>query len=793
MTRRAWLIIGLIIGATAAALGLARLRFNPDVLGMLPPDLPEVQGLKAFHDHFARQNELLLLIEGGEADEGSLGVAAESLAASLEESGLARRARWRPQWEDENAGLAELLAYLWLNGPADIAANQTSRFSGPAARAEEELAESLARVATAMEGEDMMMRANDPFGFLRHPSLEVLRATAEDGGGGFESADGRAHLVVAEAAEPLTGYKEAAVWLERVRIVVAEWQLTDGAGLTVRFTGEPAFSSEIGGAMENDMRGTVGITAALIGLLFWIAQRRFSLLLGLGGVLGLIFVTTLGLAGWIYGELSIMAAGFAAILIGLAVDYGVLICQEGKLAGHDRKALSKATTRSVLWAAATTAVVFLALNFSGLPGIAQLGTTVACGIVVGAVMMLGIYLPWVARVGAGRAVVTVGRGGALPARWAVVLTVALAASATATLMWKGFPDIGYDTKMMRPRESPAMAAFERVQAHFPAWDSGDLQLVITAEDDATMLERTELALARTQAMGGSIERAMVASGWWPDAARQAENRPNLQLLAEDRDRLMGLADAAGFSESGLALVRGVTGELARMTRQPALVFPESEAARDLMRLFVSRDPGGGGSLLARVSPSPAADPAGADYEAFRNLSGDGLWLTGWSLLRPAVAPLVRRDLTHVFLPMAGLMTLMLLFLFRSVGDAGKILLSMVLSGVVLLAVMAALGIDWNFLNIAATPLLLGTGIDYGIHVMLALRRTGGDVAAMWHGTGKAVIFCGCSTAIGFGSLCFASNDAMASLGTIAVIGILTSMAISVFLLPAWRGKPRAPV
>jgi len=508
-------------------------------------------------------------------------------------------------------------------------------------------------------------------------------------------------------------------------------------------------------------------------------------------VLGLVFVTTLGLAGWIYGELSIMAAGFAAILIGLAVDYGVLICQEGKLAGHDRRALSKATSRSILWAATTTAVVFLALNLSGLPGIAQLGTMVACGIVAGALMMLGIYLPFVARVGTGRTV-TGGRGGALPPRLAVLLTVSLAAGASAILIWKGFPEIGFDTKMMRPRDSPAMAGFERVQQRFPAWDSGDLQLVIVADDDATMIQRADVAVGRMEAMGEAIERALVATGWWPNAARQAQNRQKLLALAEDRERLLGLAGEAGFSDEGLALARGVTGELGRITLQAGMVFPESEAALDLMRLFVSRDEGGGGSLLARVTPGPGADPAGADYGAFRNLSGDGIWLTGWSLLRPAVAPLVRQDLTHVFLPMAGLMTFMLVFLFRSAGDVGKILLAMGLSGMVLLAMMAVFRIDWNFLNIAATPLLLGTGIDYGIHVMLALRRTNGDIAAMWHGTGKAVLFCGCSTAIGFGSLCFASNDAMASLGTIAVIGILTSMLISVFLLPAWRGKQTAP-
>jgi hypothetical protein len=93
----------------------------------------------------------------------------------------------------------------------------------------------------------------------------------------------------------------------------------------------------------------------------------------------------------------------------------------------------------------------------------------------------------------------------------------------------------------------------------------------------------------------------------------------------------------------------------------------------------------------------------------------------------------------VFLPMAALMVVMLGVMFRSVRETLLVVAALVLSGLLLLAIMSWTGMRWNFLNIAATPLLLGTGIDYGIHVMMTLRRNGGDVAAMWHGTGKAVV------------------------------------------------------
>ena len=78
----------------------------------------------------------------------------------------------------------------------------------------------------------------------------------------------------------------------------------------------------------------------------------------------------------------------AAILIGLAVDYGLVICQEAKVAGHDKAELRKAATKPVMFGALTTTVVFLALNLGGLPGMAQLGSIVAIGLSAAAILML---------------------------------------------------------------------------------------------------------------------------------------------------------------------------------------------------------------------------------------------------------------------------------------------------------------------------------------------------------------------------------------------------------------------
>lgn len=792
MFRRLAIPLLLATAILCASLGLTRLRFDTDILSMLPGELPEVKGLKAFHEAFSRNDELILVIEGGEEDAGTLGEAAESLGKVLLEQKAVKTARWKPRWNEEPQGIAELLGYLWLNGDPGAVKAQAARLA--AGTSEKTLQESLAKVATSMEGVDMVMAAHDPFGFLDHPAVATLMNSSGGGGEAFESEDGRTQLLFVDSPDPLPGYREADAWLKGLRASVAKWQEGDGKGLKVRMTGEPAFSSEIGVAMENDLSGSIGITLGLIGLLFWWMQRRFSLLLGLTGILVMVFAVALGVAGWLYGELSIMALSSIEILIGLAVDYGLVICQEAKVAGHDKKELRAAATKPVFFGALTTTVVFLALNLGGLPGMAQLGSIVGIGLTAAAVLMLVVYLPFVARFGVNRQPAR-GSGKILPrGRRSWAITGVLLAVAAGVLTFHGMPGAEFSSKIMRPRNSEAMESFEQVQRAFPAYSGKSLGLVVEAKSDAEMLERLAGADQRLEGArkSGLIDSPILPRGWWPDVTAQALNKPVLAALAKDRERLLAEADAAGFSEEGIALGQGTLEALARQTQEGALVFPESPAAREVMRLFLTRKETGGGYLLGSVTPAEGVDPAGEDYEAFRALTGGGIWLSGWDLFKPAVAKLVREDMTRMLVPMFVLLVGMMVLIFRRVADVGLALFAMVVSTVLLLAIMSVTGLKWNFVNLMATPLLLGTGIDYAIHVTLSLRRTGGDFKELWQGTGKALLFCGASNVIGFGSLVFSSSDALVSLGTVAVIGILLSMGTSIFLLPGWRngGSPR---
>ena len=115
---------------------------------------------------------------------------------------------------------------------------------------------------------------------------------------------------------------------------------------------------------------------------------------GCSRCLVLILFATLALGALVMGTISVVSLGFAAVLLGLAVDYAVVHYQEAL--AHPQMTvpeIRRAIAPSILWAAITTISAFLVLNLGGLPGLGQLGSLVAIGIAVSALVMVMIYLP----------------------------------------------------------------------------------------------------------------------------------------------------------------------------------------------------------------------------------------------------------------------------------------------------------------------------------------------------------------------------------------------------------------
>lgn len=101
----------------------------------------------------------------------------------------------------------------------------------------------------------------------------------------------------------------------------------------------------------------------------------------------------------------------------------------------------------------------------------------------------------------------------------------------------------------------------------------------------------------------------------------------------------------------------------------------------------------------------------------------------------------------------------------------------------MLGVMALLHWNWNFVNVVALPLVLGAGVDFGVHLVHRFRQEGSGVAAL-RTTGRPVILSAVTTLVGMGGLAMANHRGAASLGWILVVGIGSCLVSASLILPA---------
>src|SRR5207249_7025093 len=134
------------------------------------------------------------------------------------------------------------------------------------------------------------------------------------------------------------------------------------------------------------------------------------------------------------------------------------------------------------------------------------------------------------------------------------------------------------------------------------------------------------------------------------------------------------------------------------------------------------------------------------------LARRGVIVSGWELLGSTVFDMVVREFPRVMVPIFLLVVLSLWLAFRNVKEVVLSLATLAFSAVLLGAIMDLLKWDWNILNLMALPLLLGMGVDFSIHIQLAMRRYEGDRLAVRRSVGTALLLAGATTVAGFGSL-----------------------------------------
>jgi len=102
---------------------------------------------------------------------------------------------------------------------------------------------------------------------------------------------------------------------------------------------------------------------------------------------------------------------------------------------------------------------------------------------------------------------------------------------------------------------------------------------------------------------------------------------------------------------------------------------------------------------------------------------------------------------------------------------------------------------FNFANVIVLPLLLGFGVDSGIHMVLRNREQGAVDAMMGSSTPRAIVLSALTTIASFVSLSLSSHWGTASLGILLTLAMSLIVLSTVTVLPAllrWRDGANRP-
>jgi predicted RND superfamily exporter protein len=128
--------------------------------------------------------------------------------------------------------------------------------------------------------------------------------------------------------------------------------------------------------------------------------------------------------------------------------------------------------------------------------------------------------------------------------------------------------------------------------------------------------------------------------------------------------------------------------------------------------------------------------------------------------------------------------LFIILTFRSIRYTIFASIPLVVGMVWMLGSYPLFGLKFNMVNVLVLPLIIGMGIDFGIHIAHRYMMEE-DIETTYRFTGKGVFLSALTTMIGFGSLGFiGSFPSVSSMGTILFFGITSCLLTTLIILPA---------
>ncbi len=537
----------------------------------------------------------------------------------------------------------------------------------------------------------------------------------------------------------------------------------------------------------------------------------------------------------LFGYVNLMSSVFLVVLIGMGIDFSIHLSArylEGRQRGMtNEEAVRQAVLRSgrgVVTGAVTSAGAFAAVGWCGFQGIEQLGIAAGLGLLFTLVAALTVFpaiLTWAGpgmparpprALGLGSWATWIGRRPYAPLVAAALLTIPVAYSgwhirfnfSLVDLLPKDAESARLMDRMLSERDLSANAAVvaapslhearvvaAELRAKPTVYSVHDAAMFLPSHQQARLGVLAEMKRSLNQPVGASaavsIDEAVMQLEdeveALTDLAMQRRREVAAKTLELALEKVAAVSEevedpevAAGVQRFADA-VREAAHNARRRLEETVEAGPVSIEAlpEPLRRRFVSPE----GRYAVYAVPRYSMwdrEALAAFVKEVRSVAEDA---TGFPETFYENAGLLRSAFVWAAL-YASLAVLMLLSIdLRRPRDVLLASVPVGLGVVWMIGLMQVLGVPYNLANIVALPLIIGVGIDNGVHLMHRYRESGSMVEAMKH-TGTAVALSSLTTMVGFGSLALSSHRGLASMGVMMLLGVGSCLLISITVVPA---------
>ena len=770
--RRRTLFAATLLVVALSALASWRLHIQEDIIAMLPDDSSSVAKDFRLLQLAPFTRKLVITLKGGRpGDPGALIAAADQLAQKLKDAKVG----------SVTTGPADLSGnfFGWLGSslPSLTGTEDLTRLAAASTKAEVQ-----SRLKTGYEQllspEGWAMKGSiqsDPLAFsalalekLRYlnmiPNMRLVQNH-------FVAADGKSALLVVDSAVSMTDSAGSRELLAKIQ--KAGSTLPAGSSATV--VSGHRYTLVNADTIKRDLVVVLTLNAIAVLAIYLVFLRSLSAIFVFLVPSSILVIASGVIALW-DANIFAVTLGFGGVLLGIADEYAMLIYFSCRQGGKELAVITAEVARPVLFGAAATLVSFGVMLLSALPGQRQLAVYSMTGIVAALLISL-IVLPHLIKP-APQGKLPLGnlyRGWQPPRRAVIGVWLALLAlcawQATKIRFNGDLRAVSMVTPELRQAEDELVATWGDMRGKALLFAEGK------SLEEALALNDQLFARLKTRIPAGDM---VSLAPLLPSAAAQRTNRERWSSFWQDgRGQRLGndLAregQAFGFSKAAFAPF------LATLSAPPPAATLEGLRAAgmgELVDSLVIRSPEAV-RVLTLVPDTPKLVAALSDE--LKTLPG--VHLVSQSRFGDSVGRAIIHDFTRYLGLTSVLVLVLLVAIFRSTRRVLLVLVPVLTGLVCMLGIMGACGLEFNIFNIAATILIIGLCVDYGI--FMVCRLTEGSS----HAANRAVLVSGLTTLAGLGALALARHPSMHSIGITVLLGIGTGIPAALLVIPALCAK-----